>query len=306
MSFYVIVGASGVGVATANLLASQGKSVKLVTRSGAGPKHAAIERVAADATDADALTEITEGASALFNCVNPAYERWPTDWPPLMASFMTVAERTQAILANYSMLYGYGAVKGAMTEETPLAATHPKLRVRSDLWREALSRHEAGRIRLTEIRSSDHIQPKSLFALATCEPILKGKRAISPVPIDAPHSWTSVNDSASLLVRVAEDPRGWGKAWHVPTNPPMTARELLTRFVEVNGLPPAKVTVLPYSVLWTAGLFVPILRELRTTYYQFDRPFIIDGSLAVKTFGVTPQPIDDALRETAAMLRALN
>lgn len=304
MSFNVIVGASATGVATAKLLAGQGKVVKLITRSGRGPEHPGVERIAADATDADRLTELTQGASALFNCANPPYDRWPADWPPLMASFMTVAERTGAVLANYSMLYGYGHVTGAMTEKTPLAATHPKLRVRADLWREALSRHESGRIKLTEIRASDHIQPNSLFSLAICAPLLKGRPVISPVPLDSPRSWTSVNDSARLLARVAEDPQAWGKAWHVPTNPPMTGRQLLDHFAQLNGLPRPKVTVLPYTVLWTVGLFVSMVRELRTTYYQFDRPFIVDSSLAERTFGLTPEPIDDALRDMAAMLRA--
>ena len=37
----------------------------------------------------------------------------------------------------------------------------------------------------------------------------------------------------------------------------------------MNGLPPAKVTEVPYAVLWSAGLFSPMIRELRTTRYQF-------------------------------------
>jgi hypothetical protein len=51
-------------------------------------------------------------------------------------------------------------------------------------------------------------------------------------------------------------------------------RQLATRFTEVHGLPPAKVSEVPYPILWTAGLFAPLLRELRTVRYQFDRPFV--------------------------------
>lgn len=303
MSFSVIVGASSVGTATANLLASRGERVKLVTRRGTGPVHPLIERVAADATDAERLVAISQGASAIYCCANPPYDRWPTDWPPLFEAIMTAAERTGAVLASYSMLYGYGPVNGPMSEDTPLAATHPKLRVRAELWREALRRHQAGRLKLTEIRSSDHIQPNSMFALALAKPLIEGKRAISPVPIDMPRNWASVNDSASLLVTVAQDSEAWGKAWHVPANPPMTARQLLARFAQVNGLPSPNVTVLPYAGLLAVGLFVPMLREMRTTYYQFDRPFIIDAQRAVDAFGFTPELVDVALRETAEMLR---
>jgi nucleoside-diphosphate-sugar epimerase len=189
-----------------------------------------------------------------------------------------------------------------MTEATPLVATHPKLRVRADMWREALARHEAGRIRMTEVRASDHIQPNSVFALALCKPLLAGKRAVSPVPLDIPRSWTSVNDAARLLATVAEDPQAWGKAWHVPTNAPMTARELVVRFSEVNGLRSPKLAVIPYPVLWTIGMFAPMLRELRATRYQFDRPFVIDSSAATTTFGLEPEPLDEALRDTARLL----
>jgi hypothetical protein len=82
----------------------------------------------------------------------------------------------------------------------------------------------------------------------------------------------------------------------------MTARELVVRFSEVNGLPPPKLAVIPYSVLWTMGMFVSMLRELRATRYQFDRPFMIDSSAATMTFGLEPEPLDEALRETARLL----
>lgn len=302
MVLYVIVGASAVGTALARLLAAQGDQVRLVTRRGGGPEHPAIERIAVDATNADRLSALAQGATALYNCASPPYDRWHTEWPPLASALLIAAERTGAVLASHSNLYGYGPVVGSMTEATPLAATHPKLRVRADMWREALARHEAGRIRMTEIRASDHMQPNSIFALALCQPLLAGKRAVSPVPLDIRRSWTSVNDAARLLAIVAQDPRAWGKAWHVPTNAPMTARELVVRFSEVNGLRPPKLAVIPYPVVWTMGMFVPMLRELRATRYQFDRPFVIDSSAATTTFGLEPEPLDESLRDTARLL----
>ena len=58
MSEHVIVGAGAVGSATALLLAERGEHVRLVTRSGSGPEHPSIERIAADATDAERLAAI--------------------------------------------------------------------------------------------------------------------------------------------------------------------------------------------------------------------------------------------------------
>ncbi|RSM64541.1 NAD-dependent epimerase [Actinoplanes sp. ATCC 53533] len=303
MSLHVIVGASGVGVATARLLADRGEQVKIVTRSGSGPEHPAIERIAADATDGKRLTAITEGAAALYNAANPRYDRWLTDWPPLASALMTAAERTGAVLASAATLYGYGLVTGPMSETTPLTATHPKLRLRAQMWRDALAAHRAGRIRATEVRSSDFVQGTGAFGLMVAKPVLAGKRTVVTFAPDQPHSFTSVNDAAAALIAVAADPRAWGRAWHAPTNAPLTLRQLAARFAEVAGAPAPKLTAVPYAALWTAGVFVPIVRELRTTRYQWDRPFIMDSAATEETFDLKPQPLDDALREVARDLQ---
>ncbi|MPZ81081.1 MAG: NAD-dependent epimerase [Actinophytocola sp.] len=300
MALHVIVGAGPVGTATATLLADRGEQVRVVTRSGSGPAHPAIERVAADATDADRLSSLAEGAVALYNCASPQYHRWLTDWPPIASALLTAAERGGAVLAAASNLYGYGEVDAPITADTPLAATHPKLKLRADMWRAALAAHEAGKIRATEVRSSDYIEANSIFNAVLAKPLRAGKRANVPAALDTPHSWTAIADVARTLATVATDERGWGKAWLVPTNPPLTVRQLATRFTEVNGLPPAKVGGLPYPVLWTAGLFSPMIRELRTTRYQFIRPFVIDSSLTEHTFGLTPTDLNTALKNVAA------
>jgi len=297
---HVIVGAGPVGTATANLLAARGEQVRVITRSGRGPSHPTIELVAADATDADRLSELTAGATALYNCANPQYHRWLTDWPPLAAALLTAAERSGAVYALANNLYGYGPVDGPITATTPLAATHPKLRLRADMWRDALVRAEAGRIKaVTEVRASDYIEANSLAAIMA-KTLVAGKRTYVPAPLDVKHTWTSIHDVARTLVTVAGDERGWGTAWLVPSNPPLTIRELANRFTRVVGAPAPKLTPIPYPVLWTTGLFSPLLRELRTTHYQFAHPFVLDSSATERTFGLAPSDLDGALAEAAA------
>lgn len=41
--------------------------------------------------------------------------------------------------------YGYGPVDGPITPRLPIAATHPKLRLRAELWNDALAAHRARR-----------------------------------------------------------------------------------------------------------------------------------------------------------------
>lgn len=303
MAAQVIVGAGAVGTAVATLLAERGEQVRIISRAGRGPDHRLIDRVAADATDADRLASLATGAAVLYNCANPLYHRWLTDWPPLAAALLTAAERSGALLAAANNLYGYGEVAGPITPETPLAAAHPKLRLRADMWREMLAAHEAGRIRTTEVRGSDYLEANSILSFAIGAPVLAGRRAFVPAPLDVPHSWTSVADVARTLVTVAADPRGWGRAWLVPSHPPMTVRQLASRFATAAGAPAPKLSAIPYPVVWLTGLFSPLVRELRATRYQFSRPFVLDAGQTTGEFGIEPRPLDDALRDAAARLR---
>jgi nucleoside-diphosphate-sugar epimerase len=303
MSQHVIVGAGAVGSAAATLLAERGERVRVVTRSGGGPAHPGVERVAADAADADRLTELTQGALALYNCANPQYDRWLTDWPPLHAALLGAAQRTGATLVTMSNLYVYGPVDGPMTEDTPMAARHPKLKLRADFWREALALHRAGRIRTAAVRASDYIEAQGLLGYGMGRPLLAGRRAYIPAPQDVPHTWTSTADAAALLVTVATDERAAGRVWHVPSNPPLTIRQLAERFTEATGSPRARLSTIPYPAMWTLGLFSPMVRELRTTRYQFTRPFVMDSAAAEQAFGLKPRPLHDSLVEAARRLR---
>ena len=210
MSEHVVVGAGAVGTAAALLLAQRGDHVRLVTRRGTGPQHPDIELVAADANNAERLTELAKGAAALYNCASPLYHQWLTDWPPLHAALLTAAERTGAVLATMSNLYGYGTSDGPITPQAPIAATHPKLLLRARMWDDMLAGHQAGRIRVAEVRASDYIEANSLLSLMIGNAVLAGKRGYVPAPLDVLHSWTSVHDCAKTLVRVGERRAG---AW---------------------------------------------------------------------------------------------
>ena len=157
MDVQLVIGAGAIGTATAQLLADRGERVRLVTRSGGGPEHPAIERVAADASDADALSRLAEGVAVIYSCAGPAYPRWVTDWPPLATALLRAAETSGALLITTGNLYGYGAVDGPMTEDLPLQPNSEKGQVRVRIWNEALEAHRAGRIRTAEVRSSDYL-----------------------------------------------------------------------------------------------------------------------------------------------------
>ncbi|GIG85759.1 NAD-dependent epimerase/dehydratase family protein [Plantactinospora endophytica] len=303
MALQVVVGAGPVGQGLARLLAERGERVRLVSRRGAGPEHPGIERIGADAGNQERLAGLAEGAVALYNCVNPPYHRWPTDWPPIAAALLAVAERTEAVLATTGNLYGYGPVLGPITEAAPLRPYGHKGEVRARMWQDALAAHEAGRVRVTEVRGSDYLGAgaQTLVTRLVVPKVLAGRPAYVPADLDAPHSWTYVGDVARTLVAVAADERAWGRPWHVPSQPPVSIRALAARLAELAGAPAPRLGTMPPALLWLGGVFDPTVRELRETAYQFRRPFVLDSSAATATFGIEPTGLDTALRETAGL-----
>jgi nucleoside-diphosphate-sugar epimerase len=305
-STHVIVGSGPVGTTTALLLADLGHRVRVITRSGSGPTHPNIERVALDATNVAGVTKATAGATAIYNCVNPPYHRWPTDWPPLANAMLAAAEASGAVLVIMGNLYGYGPMTRPMKESDPLGSTGVKGGVRIKMWRDALAAHESGRIRATEVRASDFIGPgvlQSHLGERVIPKLLKGKGVQVVGNPDMAHSFTFMPDVARALVTAATDERAWGKAWHVPTNPATTSREMITMMSKIAGVAPVKVSGIPNALLKVGGLFSPLFRELPEMLYQFDRAFIVDSSLFTSTFGQTPTPLQEVLAATVDWYR---
>ncbi|MFA6575552.1 MAG: NAD-dependent epimerase/dehydratase family protein [Nocardioides sp.] len=305
---HVVVGAGPVGLATARELVAAGHDVVLASRSGTGPELAGVERVAADAADADRLTELAMsegvggGAHALYNCINPpSYDVWSTYWPPVAAAFLEAAERSGAVLVTASCLYGYGPLDVPMVEGMPDAAPGIKGRLRAQMWADALAAHEAGRIRAVEVRGSDYLGA----GITSAHVPMVTPRALSGHSVwmigrpDQPHSFTDVRDMGRALAAVATDERAWGRVWHAPTNPAVTSSQAVADVCAAVGRPPVTVHGVPRWALHAAGWFSPMMRELRETAYQFERPYVLDSSAITRELGLAPTPWADVCRATA-------
>lgn len=300
---HVIVGAGPVGRAVAAVLAERGADVVLASRSGQGAEVAGARRVAVDASDADALSRLADGAQVLYNCVNPGrYDRWEAEWPPVAAALLAAAERSGAVLAVTGNLYPYGPVDGPMVEGMPDAAPGHKARLRARMSADAFALHEAGRIRTVEVRGSDYMGgplgdnghvPRVIPAA------LRGKNVRVIGSADQPHTWTDVVDMGRALVAVAGTESALGRIWHAPSNPPRTQAEAVNDVLASVGRKPVTVKAYPRLALLAGGLFDPQLRELRETEYQFTRPYLMDSSAITAELGLEPTGWDEVCRRTA-------
>lgn len=306
MGKHVIVGAGQIGRLLAERLVADGHEVTVVSRSGSGPDG--VTKVAASAADEARLTQVTQGADVLYNCANPQYHRWTQDWPPMAAAILGAAQTTGAALTILGNLYPYGQVDGPMTEDLPLAGPGVKAQVRARMWADALAAHEAGRVRVTELRASDYYGPgvrdQGHVGERFFPPLLAGKPATYLHDPGVVRSWTYVHDVAAALVTAGGDQRAFGRAWHVPTAAPFSAWELADKAAAVAGTSPARIRRLPYWAQGVLGVAVPMMRELKETRYQFSRPFILDSSDFQATFGQRPTPLDEAVAATVGWWQA--
>ena len=318
MARHLVLGAGGIGRHTALELARLGHAVTLASRSGhvtdrpwEAAHPGAVEVVAVDASDSARVTELATGAASIVNAVNPpSYTTWDRDWPPVATALRTAAARTGAGLVVIGNLYAYGRVEGPMRESQPLAPNGHKGRLRADMWTDLLADHESGRLRATELRSSDYFGPgatrmTSYLNDVVARSLLSGRTPFMPVGrTDAPHSWTYIPDVGRLAATLATDDRSWGRAWHTPSGPAHTIQGAADDIARLAGVRPRRVRALPGRLVTAAGVVVPFMRELRETRHQFEGPFLLDASETEATFGVGATPWEEALTQTIDALRA--
>ena len=301
-NIHVVIGAGATGTATALQLAEAGESVRIVTRSGSGPIHPRIELVAGDASNRAVLQEHTTDAKVIYNCANPPYHRWATDWPPLANSLIAAAEASGAVLVTLSNLYAYPKGSSPMAAVDQLQAPSEKGAIRQTMWEQASRAHVEGRIRATEARASDFIGPgvgeSGHMGDRVVPNVLKGKAVSLLGRTDVAHSWTAINDVARTLIAIGADERAWGRAWHVPTVEPKTQTELVHAMCSLAGVDPVSVRTIPKAVVRLIGVFVPVMRELLEVLYQFEDEFVIDSTETTDVFGLAPTPLDVTLKAT--------
>ncbi|MER5398002.1 NAD-dependent epimerase/dehydratase family protein [Streptomyces sp. NPDC002599] len=296
MAESVVIGAGATGSATARQLAESGRRVRLVTRSGSGPDHPGIERIALDAGRTGELTEALAGATTVFNAAMTPYQTWPEAMPPLFTSILAATERAGADYVMLGNHYGYRQTAGPLTERTPMAPATRKGRVRAQLWQQARDAHDEGRLRVTEVRAGQYLGPGavSAFTLLVAPRVRDGELALVHGDPDAAHSFSYTEDVAAALVAVSGDERSWGRGWHAPVIT-TTLRRAATELAELHGAPEPRLEPLTERDLALLSFTDPLWREFAEMSYMSERPFLVDDSDIRDTFGLKSSTLREAL-----------
>jgi nucleoside-diphosphate-sugar epimerase len=300
----VLGGSGGIGGAVIDaLVARQAGGIRAVARRPpSGQARPGVDWVAADVRTRDGAAQAVRGADVVYHCVQPGYTRWLTEFPPLNEAVLTAVAGTGARLVYADNLYGYGPVTGPLREDLPLAATGPKGRTRAALAQDLLAAQRRGQADVVIARISDYYGPGGVNSTVTGArffiPALAGKTVRVPFALDVPHSYCYLPDVGRALVLLGASADTAGDVWHVPAAGPVTVRQFAELLGRARGRE-VRVRRIPAPAIRLAAVFTPIIRELPEIAYQFNEPFIVDGTKFTRRFpAFAPTPHAEAVAAT--------
>jgi nucleoside-diphosphate-sugar epimerase len=303
---HVIFGAGPVGLAVMDELVTQGKQVRIVNRRGVKDLPREVENCTGDILSADFAQTASAGATHVYDVVNPPYDKWPEMFPPLQDAVVGAAVAAKAKLIAIDNLYMYGETGGApMTESTPNKAQTVKGKLRAKMAEDLMAVHRSGKIPVVIARASDYVGPRVLESAMGSRVIyaaLAGKTASVLGNPNLPHTYTYIKDVGKALVTLGQHNDAFGQIWHIPSAETLTTRQFIERiFAEIGK--PAKISAAPKLALKLLGMINPMIHSVAEMVYQFEQPFILDGSKYVRTFGIQATPLDEVIRKTIAWYR---
>lgn len=300
-ALHVVTGAGPVGRTVAEQLAGAGHEVRVLTRSGSGPEHPSVQRLAVDVRDQAALQAAFDGAQAVFHCTHAPYtaKAWREQLLPTEEGVLRAAGETPVIFPE--SLYSYADPSVPMTEDGPRTAAGGKRGVRTAL----LAARARSSTPTVSVVASDFFGPyvRNAHAGERMVPAVLGGRTVRVLgSADQPHSFTYAPDYARAMIAATAQPQAWGSVLHAPTGPALTQRALLQAFADAAGTR-ARVGTIPSWVLRAGALVPGQLRELTETLYQFTGPFVMDSRRTEALLRLTPTPLQEAVSETVAWWR---
>ena len=303
MNKHLVVGAGLIGRPLAERLAARGDTVTIATRSGSTAVGATARVL--DANDPAAFAQAATDASTIFLCTNPPYTDWAAQWPPIFEAAISAASATDARIVVMGNLYPYGAPTGAMTERSPETTTEAKGLIRQAGWAKMRAAHDAGQIRVVEVRASDYFGPGASGTAHLGESfftaVLGSKTAHVVGKPQLAHSWSYLPDIVTTLLAAADYTGDWGRIWHVPSS--TVSRTDIAGQLNAHYGTRGKVSGYPQLLLRSLGVINPMMREVWASSYQFVMPYVIDSIETERELGVAETPWTEALLATAESYR---
>ncbi len=306
MQTYTILGAGGaIGSPLAELLIKQGKTVRLLSRSG--HQMSGAESRAVDVFDLAGLTDAVRGSMVVFLLVGLEYNTkvWVEKWELLMKNVLKACGEQEIPLIFFDNVYMYGQVQGQMTEQTPFNPCSKKGEVRAKVATLLLDAVQSQQITASIARAADFYGPwadkTSMLHQTVIKNLAEGRKAQWLGDANQPHSNSYTLDCARALQLLADDVSSYNQTWHVPTfNPPPIPTDLAKMAAEMLGKPFKGVQAAPKWLVRMLGIFFPLMREMPEMMYQSEHPYWFDSSKFEQHYDFKPTSYEQGISETIA------
>ncbi len=301
---HVIFGTGPVGCWTARALCASGVAVRAVNRSGRRPAlmPAAVEVVAADVADAAQAVEVAQGATVVYQALNPPYHLWQARFPTLQANALAAARRAGARYVSIENLYMYDPAAGPIREDSPIRPRTEKGVLRAEMAQAVMAAHRRGEVQATALRSSDYYGPgvrEAALGARVFGQLVTAGRAQVLGRLDVPHAWAYIEDVGRAAAVLGRRDEALGAAWIAPHAPPRSQGEMIASAGRHLGIEPKVMAIAPW-MLRLVGLCSPQARAAVEMMYQFTAPFVVDSQRIQRTFDLQPTAIDTGIRRTLA------
>ena len=284
---YIVLGAGQVGIEISKILKKRGEKFIVIarTRREILPD---IFTTPAKAQNSSELANIEKQPTAIINCLNAPYTKWKDLFPPLGRGPLEYALKHSAPIVSVSNLYMYESTLGPIGVNTPKSSALKKGQIRQQMWDETLVFISRG-LQASEVRASDYIVSGQQSPLGDrfIPNLIKNRPPTVIGNPNAKHSWTAPIDVARTCLAIIDN-KEFGDVWHVPTNAPKSFQEVADEVCELINASKISVKSLPKPIFYLLGVFMPIVKELRETAYQFDDDFIIDDSKTREILKIQP------------------
>ena len=300
---HVIFGTGPVGCWIARALTEMSLPVRAINRSGKRPAlmPESVVIVKADASNPEQAIDAAEGATVVYQALNPPYHQWHEFFPGLQAGAMAAAKATGARYVSIENLYMYDSSQ-PMTEESPEKPKSKKGALRKNMGEEVMEAHQRDEIQAAILRSSDYSGPGvegSSMGEMVFGNLTAGKKAQLGGSATMPHSWAYIEDVGKAAAILGTNDEALGKMWIAPHATPVTQGDMVRMAAAELDIEP-KYTVMGTFMMWLGGLFIPEAKASVEMLYEFNTPFVVDSSKFENTFGVSATPIEAGIKETVS------
>ena len=306
----LILGATGsYGGAVALELLARGWQVRALLRDATrlkrlGGQGGAIEPVIGDALELDDVMAAAAGCSVIVHGVNYPYDQWVPHMERVTANALRAARQAGALLVFPGNVYGFGLQEGvALDENAGMRPNTAKGRLRVKLEIAIKAATQDGKCRALIVRAGDYFGPTVRNGLVdrVFGQAARAKKMQVLGRLDIAHQWAYVPDLARLSADLIERAGRLApfEIAHFRGTIALPQRQFLQRIAAAAGQPGLGMSALPWPMLWLAGRFSALMREVYEMRYLFDHSIIIDdprARLLVPEFTATPP--DQAIAAT--------